>query len=86
MKKDVILKFEQNFKNHTEKMKNTVKTHNTKLVNNLFCIIAYVVIISLSLISCKEPEEAPPAIKDIILVDISRNTEWDYMIAAKDGS
>ncbi|MCL2244590.1 MAG: SUMF1/EgtB/PvdO family nonheme iron enzyme, partial [Treponema sp.] len=86
MKTDVILKFEQNFKNLTEKMKNTVKTHNTGLVNNLFCIIAYIVIISLSLVSCKEPEESPPAAKDMILVDISRNTDWDYMIAAKDGS
>ena len=51
----------------------------------LFCIIAHILIISMILISCKEPEgnNAGP---DIVILDISKETNWDYMVIGKDMS
>jgi hypothetical protein len=83
---DSILKIEQGFKNLTEKAKSTVKTHNTGLINNLFFIIVYVLIISLSLISCKEPDESGSENPEVTIIDISQNTNWDYMVVGNDMS
>jgi hypothetical protein len=61
--------------------------------NHLFCIFATALIVSMLLISCKQPVNEQPVNKsdnnvdpDVFVVDISQNTDWNYMVVGTDGS
>ena len=88
----------------TEKMEvNTISKHGWNLKgqtirgkffgnmeNHLFSMLVFVLIVLMSLISCKhEPDENKPGNEvdlDIFAVDISAETDWNYMVVGKDGS
>ncbi|MCL2244589.1 MAG: hypothetical protein FWC03_09020 [Treponema sp.] len=52
----------------------------------LFFIAASLLIISMSLNSCKEPDGSGGGDPEIAIVDISQYTNWDYMVVGEDKS
>ena len=47
-------------------------------------MLAFALILSMPLISC--PNESNPGNGEVYLVDVSEETDWDYLVIAKDGS
>lgn len=54
--------------------------------NHLICVLASALIVSVSLISC-EPNPEPKDVElDIFVLNISQETDWNYMVVGEDGS
>ena len=53
---------------------------------HLFLIAACFLIVSVFLISCKEPDGSGGGDPKIAVVDISQYTNWDYMVVGEDKS
>jgi len=80
LKQEWILKSQTIRREYFENMKKT-----------LFCMFASTLIVPMLLISCKhDVDEKKPTKKnvdhEIIILDISQETDWNYMVVGKDGS
>ena len=75
-------------------MKNLKKRtgrEKTRAVSNmkkhLFCMLAFALIAAMPLTTCKlEPDTGKKSDPRVLLVDVSEETDWDYLVVAKDGS